>query len=270
MAGILFQKSPDPYATAQAQGSANREAAIATAQMNQYDQYGPNGTIKWSQQGWNQIPQTDKHGNPVLNSDGTPKTIKTPHYIRNETLASLLAQANNERQKYTLSANQLVTNLADQAKNTLGKPLDYSNKAIMDRANSMINPRLQKRFGTEKDALQTNLINRGIREGTQQWNDAMSSFNQGKNDAYSSESLNNRQQAISEIGMGNHELLNTIASLLGGSQIQGPQQAQTPQVNVGAPDVMGAVYNSANMKNQNMAGLWNGVGKIAGGLFGVL
>lgn len=270
MAGILFPKTPDPYDTAKAQGGANREAAIATAQMNQYDQIGPNGAIKWNQIGWNSIPQTDKNGSPVLDKNGKPVMIQTPKYQRTETLDPLLDKANEQRQQYTLGANELANMLTGQAKATLGKPLDYSNKAIDARAKSMVNPRLNKRFSNEENDLKTNLINRGIREGSEQWNDALLSFNQGKTDAFSTEALGNRQQAISEIGLGNRDLLNTIASLLSSSPIQGPQQAQTPQVNVGAPDVMGAVYNSANMKNQQSAGLWNGIGKIAGGLFGIL
>lgn len=41
--------APDPVATAQAQAQANKDAAIASAQINMIDQVGPYGTVKYSQ-----------------------------------------------------------------------------------------------------------------------------------------------------------------------------------------------------------------------------
>src|SRR5690606_21821689 len=43
--------APDPVKTAQAQAAANKEAAIATGQMNMVNQYTPYGSLEYSQRG---------------------------------------------------------------------------------------------------------------------------------------------------------------------------------------------------------------------------
>src|SRR3972149_3276624 len=43
--------APDPAATAQAQGAANREAAIATARLNQINEVSPYGSLTYTPTG---------------------------------------------------------------------------------------------------------------------------------------------------------------------------------------------------------------------------
>lgn len=58
--------APDPVATANAQAAANKDAAIAQANLNRIDQYTPQGSITWQQMG--------------TNSDGTPRWQQTQQY----------------------------------------------------------------------------------------------------------------------------------------------------------------------------------------------
>ena len=42
--------APDPSETAAAQGAANKDTAIATAELNRYNQITPYGNLTWTQQ----------------------------------------------------------------------------------------------------------------------------------------------------------------------------------------------------------------------------
>ncbi len=58
--------APDPVATTQAQAAANKDAAITQANLNRIDQYTPQGSITYAQNG--------------VNADGTPKYAQTQTY----------------------------------------------------------------------------------------------------------------------------------------------------------------------------------------------
>jgi hypothetical protein len=134
----------------------------------------------------------------------------------------------------------------------------------------MINPRLMQRFGQDETKLKESLLNRGMREGSQGFNDAMLSFNQGKNDAFSQEALSNRQQALQEIPLARNQVLNEINALNGSQQITGPSFVSTPRANVQPADYQGAANASIaamngmqQQKNANMGAI---AGLIGGGI----
>lgn len=55
--------APDPTQTALAQGAANKEAAVAQAELNRYNQVTPLGTLNWTQN--EPAPVFDANGNPT-------------------------------------------------------------------------------------------------------------------------------------------------------------------------------------------------------------
>jgi hypothetical protein len=61
---------PDPYATARAQTSSNVSTAVANTVLGNADETGPLGSVRYQQKGSYRL------GEPVLNSDGSPRTSR--------------------------------------------------------------------------------------------------------------------------------------------------------------------------------------------------
>lgn len=97
--------APDPVATAQAQATANKDAAITQANLNRIDQVTPQGSLTYTQNG--------------TNADGTPK------YTQTQTFSA------DEQKKYDLNnqvaiaLNGLGVDNIDRVKQAQSTPFSY-------------------------------------------------------------------------------------------------------------------------------------------------
>lgn len=253
--GVFKAPKFDAQGAATAQAQANKDAAISTQLVNMVDQEGPDGSLKYSQTGEN------SYTDPT-----TGKTTVLPHFTATQTLDPLGQQAKTLEKQADVGTNQLANTLLGNASGALGTPADYSEDAIRAKTDAMVNPRLQKRFADDESALRTQLVNRGIREGSQAFNDAMLSFNQGKTDAYSSDALNSRQQAIQELGLGRDRAINEIGALLGTGQIAAPNFVSTPRANIDAAPIAALMQQQAQMKTSANNAAMGGIFGLGSGL----
>lgn len=268
--------APNPVATAQAQTSSNRETAITQAGLNAVNQQTPYGNLEYSQIGsW---------------SDGTPR------YQATQTLSGQGQQLLNT----SMGTQQNLANLAQEQSGRLSGLLnqnldfsrlpqggqwqntDYSSdrQRVEDAMFSRLNPQLDR----QRQQLETDLTNRGVRLGSTAYSQAMNDFNQGLNDQRTSILLQGgqeqsrlqglalnqfgaqntqRQNALSEALTQRQVPLNEILALSGQSQLQQPQFTNTPQTSVAGTDVAGITQNAFN---QQMAG-YNAGQQTLGGLF---
>jgi hypothetical protein len=238
----------DPVATANAQTASNKETAISQAGLNAMDQFGPQGSIRYAQNGtW---------------PDGTPRLTQT----------TSLDPAQQGIFDTGLKTQQNLANTAQtQSKRLdtlLSTPFSLDNDAVEGRINELASKRLDPQLAQRREAEIARLANQGIKGGTA-YDRAMTLVNQGENDARTSLLLNGRNQAVQEALLSRNQPLNEIAALSSGSQIAMPQFAGTPQTGVGGTDVAGITANANNAAqssyNQQM-GQWN---STAGGLFGL-
>lgn len=238
----------DPVATANAQTASNRETAITQANLNAMNQYGPQGSVTYAQNGtW---------------ADGTPKLSQT-------------TSLSPEQQGIFDTGLKTQQNLANTAQtqsgrlnDLLGQEFSLDNDAVEGRINELASKRLDPMLAQRREAETARLANMGIKGGTA-YDRAMTLVNQGENDARNSLLLNGRNQAVSEALLARNQPLNEIAALASGSQIAMPSFAGTPQTGVAGTDVAGITANANNAAqnsyNQQM-GQWN---STAGGLFGL-
>lgn len=224
--------APDPVQTARAQSAGNVAAATTTNYMNMFDQDTPDGSLRWEKVGGDWLP------------DGFGSAVWQDRWKATQTLSPTQMQSREAEQRVDRDTNLLAEQLLGQARTQLATPVDYSEDAIAQRTQRMVNPRLEERFSRDRAALETALINRGVRQGSQAYTDAITDFEKGRTDAFTQEGLANRQQAIQELGMSNREIINTMGALLGTGQIGAPQFTQTPRSNVAAPDYAGMVYKN--------------------------
>ncbi len=280
--------APDPYATAAAQGTMNRETAVAQAGLNSTNQYTPYGSLEYQQIGaW---------------GDGTPRFSAT------QTLApSEQRQLDLSNQAQELYGQAGVAQLG-RLQGTLSTPFspnlsggvsDYSQMFSRygdpnigrDQVESALMARMQPQIDRDRSALETRLANQGIGYGSEAYSGAMDDFSRGVNDArlgavaqagqeqsrlaglaQQDAGFQNdyRQQSLQEQLALRNQPLNELSALLSGSQVQMPQFQNTPQTSVQGADLSGNVYSgyqgqvgAANAKNAQAGATAGGAASLA-------
>jgi hypothetical protein len=248
-------KAPDPYATAAAQGAMNKETAIAQQQLNMVDQYGPDGSSTIYQQTGEKTPEGINR-------------FKVTQSLNPTQLAALIAQ-----QDADLKTNNLANNQLDQLQTHLSNPFNLDETDIQARTAAMINPRIQAQIDRNRKAKQEELVNRGVREGSQAYADSMRMIGEQENDAMTQANLASRSQVINEKQLAYDKPINTVAALLGTGQITPQQLVQTPQASIASPDLMGQInanYKARAGQQQAMMGGIFGLGSALVGAGGNL
>ena len=194
------------------------QAAAATQQSSMYNQNNPYGSLNYQQTG------TDQYGNPT--------------WTQNQTAAPGLQNAITNTQN-TVSNQQYSPFQAQGLPSTGINPGQTYSDAIMQR----LAP--QQAQATELNT--SSLANQGIVPGTQAYDNAMRTFQQGQNDQLTSaqiQGMNTGLQAQSLQGT----QAGQIKSLATPNLINAPQQAA-----VAGPDYTGALatQTNANIAAQN-------------------
>jgi hypothetical protein len=269
--------APDPAATAQAQAAANKEAAIASSQLNMVNQYTPYGNLEYSERG--KSPQG------------------TPQYSVTQTLSpaeqQLLELSNQAATKYGQTANTQL----DAVSGRLAQPLDYASLGTAPQANEQtrqnaqdaIIARSQPQMDRDRMALETRLANQGIGLGSDAYSAAMNDYNRAVNDFRLGADVQSgsemermfglestaRNQAINEMLQQRSVPLNELAAMLTGAQVQSPNFVNPPQTQVAPADFTGPTalgyqgalnaYNTNQQSNNAQQGATMGmIGSLAG------
>lgn len=249
---VSTPKAPSPQATAAAQSGLNTDTAITQQLTNMVNQTNPWGSVNYSQNGTTGF----------VDSTGKYRTI--PLFTQTTTYTP-------EQQAIFDASTQAQTNLANIAseqsanlQDYLNNPFEFTNDDASNWAYDLASQRIIPQQQQKQQALEAQLINRGLRPGTAQWNSELERLGRTNSDQLNQLALNGRQQAFNEALTTRNQPLNEIASLLSGSQIANPgtQSSATPQAQVAGVDYTGLVnqqYQSQLASSQ--AGL--------GGLFGL-
>ncbi len=279
---------PDYVGAAQAQGAANKDAAIATASLSN-----PNITSPYGSQSVTYTP-TGPNGEQQSNISQT----LTP-----EAQATLEAQQRVQHGLADLGQQGL-----GQAGKILGTPFNYNGPGIQtsldtsgvakmpvnagQTGQAAILARLQPQIQQNRAATAQQLANQGIPVGSEAWNNQMRQQGQNENDLYSQAALQgigldtqaNQQgynQALQSGQFGNQAIgqslaqqlglynqpLNQITALMSGSQIQTPQFQNYQGSNIQAAPIANATAQLGNYQQglygQQMAGYNSTLGGLA-------
>lgn len=241
-------QAPDPVVTAQAQTASNKETATTQAQMNAMNQYGPQGSLTYTQDKW---------------PDGTPRFTQTT------------ALSPDQQQIYNTGV-KTQQNLANTAQtqsgrldSLLSKPFSLDNEATEARLMELGSKRLDPQLAQRREQEIARLSNQGIKLGSTAYDRGMNLVDQGENDARNQLMLTGRNQAVQEALLERSQPINEIIGLASGSQVSMPQFGATPQTGVGGTDVGGitqGVYNGQLTQYGQDMSQWN---STVGGLFGL-
>lgn len=245
-------KPPDPVATAEAQSGMNRDTAVSSQLVNMVDQANPWGNVSYSQNGTTSY------------RDSTGKLVTLPQFTQTTTLSP-------EQQAIFDKSQAAQTNLAgiadaqsSRVADTLSDPFKFDNQDAADWAYDLGASRIRPQQQQNEEALRSQLINSGLRPGTQAWDSEMQRMTNANTDQDNQLALNGRGQAFSESLATRNQPLNELTALLSGSQVSNPAQmsSPTPQTQVGGVDYSGLVEDNYGQKvAQNNA--------MLGGLFGL-
>jgi hypothetical protein len=208
-----YAGTTSPYfGAAQAQTLGNLAGAQQAAQANRVNQVTPYGNLNYTQ-------TTDANGNPTWTAT---QSLSQP--LQDLTTSSLQGlQASQANPMYGINPGQTFSD------------------AIMQR--------LQPQLAQQSESNTAALANQGIVPGTQAYNNAMRTFQQGQNDLQTSAIINGMQTGLQAQQLQGNQAAQ-IKSLATPSYINAPQQAA-----VAGPDYMGALQTqtNANIAAQNAA-----------------
>ncbi|MEH2700538.1 tail fiber domain-containing protein [Rhizobium leguminosarum bv. viciae] len=241
-------KAPDPAKTAAAQTESNKATAVTQYGLNATNQVTPYGNLSYSQNGaW---------------SDGTPRFTAT------QTLSPEQQQLYQQQTQLGSKLNDLAIGQTDRLSGVLSSPVDLSNEATESRLMELGRSRLDPIIDQRKKSTEAELLNKGVRPGTEAYRRATEAVDQQTNDAYNQLLLSGRGQSVQEALAERNQPINEISALMGGGQVQSPSFVNTPTPGVNGTDVAGITNNAYNQNMQayqsKMSGLL-GLGTALGG-----
>lgn len=245
--------APDPQVTAAAQTQSNLATAQQQSVLNNANQYTPYGSLTYSQPG----------------GAGTQWNVQQTLSPAEQNLLNLSQQAQ------TTYGNMGNAELS-QAAQTLSTPINTDYSQVRNQYIQSQMGLLQPQLAQQQQALQSQLQNQGVAQGSDAWNNAMRSFTMSQNQAYA-DVLANAQQGVGAAIQQQESLrdqpLNEVSALLTGQQVNPGAQLTSAQTQVQPTDVLGAYQQSLNQQDfnyqQQMANYSSGLGGAAG-LLGTL
>lgn len=271
---------PNPQAVSNAQTQSNTATAVAQQGLNSTNQNTPYGSLKFNQIGtW---------------PDGTPR------FEANTTLSpemqSLFNTGIGTQQQIGNTAQGLSGGLGGQLNQQVNAPTLNANptgdfNAVRQQTLDTLNSELNQQSDRDLGSLRQRLANQGVNEGSEAYGNAMGDFNkqlsanrtnailasntaqgQAQNLAQGAAGFSNnaQQQGYQNTLTGRSQSINELLSLLGGSQINQPSFAQTPQTGVAGTDVTGNTWNAFNAQQNQSNQFFNGLGALGGTAAGFL
>ncbi len=175
-----------------------------------------------------------------------------------------------------LGLGQQTTNALGRVNESLAQPFDYGSVQDVNNASyAAQTARLDPQWAQNQQGIESQLVNQGLRPGTEAYDNAMRTFSQGKNDAYSQARLNaisTMPQTYQMASALRNQPLNELNALRTGSQVtnptftNAPQQGQTAGADYlgAANSKYGAQMNAYNANQASDAAFNQGLMSLAG------
>lgn len=251
-------KPPDPAETAAAQTGTNVSTAVANAYLNNVNQITPDGSLSF-----------DATGEYDFEDPASGATYKIPTFTATQTLSPQQQAIKTQTDAAELNLAGLSNSQSARLDSLLSQPVNLNNEATEARLFELGRKRLDPALERDREGLRTQLVNQGVRMGTEAYDREMSRFDEGRNDAYNQLLLGGRGQAVQETLAERNQPINEITALLSGSQVSQPNFVGTSQQQIPTTDYAGLV-NSNYGQQMNQWGQQNqNRNQIIGGLFGL-
>lgn len=242
-------KTPDPYELSKAQHQQNLETAQATAKLGMSSQDTAYGSVRY------------------VADPSSPSGYRVIQDLSPEQRA-LLEQGQKLQGQY----GQLASDQVGRVSEMMATPFDMSaarGREISDIQRTLMDPQ----WSAQADDIETTLLNRGIRPGSEAYNNMMRQFGQQRSDAYNKMYLDAYNTANNAALIERNMPLTDLQGLGGSGTAQGVHGMDfmsTPQPTVANTDLSGNVWNAYNAKanqyNQQMQGIYSLAGSAMGAM----
>lgn len=291
--------APDPpnyQAAAQETAQGNLEATRAAANANRVNQYTPYGNLKYTQTPtykpiFNQeayqeaYKYASKKGLPLPTPDQFTQQALDPDagWSSTITLSPTGQKLLDQYNETSLGLGSLQSEALNRVRQSQAQPFDYSSVGdVQKAAEKSITDRLNPMWAERESIQRSTLANQGLQPGTEAYNNAMRSFDVGRNDAYSQAikaGIDTMPQTYQLAAALRSQPLNELNAIRTGSQVSSPTFQNTPQqATTAGADKLGAAnsqyggaldaYNT-QVGNQNSfnTGLMGSAATIAAAYF---
>jgi hypothetical protein len=252
--------APNYTAAAQATAAGNLDAARAATAANRVNQVTPYGNLDYS------VTGQDPYGNPT--------------WTATTNLSPVGQQLLNTQNQTSLGLGSAINAQLGQVQDVMGRGFNPNTAPITtdpnyasgmqgwDKANQILQARLAPQLEQQSNAQAARLANQGIVQGTKAYENAMRTFNQGRNDLITNSQLagqqigrdlfnqgiaggnfaNTAQQQQFNQALTRYNLpLNTLSALRTGAQVQNPTFVNSAQqATTSGPDMLGAAQMGYN------------------------
>lgn len=280
--------TPDYTGAAQAQGTANLEAARASAKLSNPNLNTPYGTQNVRYGTAEPIFDQARY-DADLSSGQTTADQRYRYYNHGDSDIPTVTQSLSPQEQRIFDLNQQArTGLGEVSnqglgavRDVLGSKFDASGLPAQQinagqTAQDAIMSRLQPQIAQDREANAAMLANQGIPMGSEAWDNSMRAQGQQENDLYQQAALQGmgigqqaRQQALSEQLTQRELPLNEVTALMSGSQVQLPGSTPYQGVNTQAGNLMGAAQAQGAGANQQYGQQVAGYNANMGGLYGL-
>lgn len=194
------------------------------------------------------------------------KGIYVPQYTATQTLSPSQQAIFDQTQGASLNLAKIANEQSGRIGELLNDPFAFNNQDAEKWAYDLAQTRIAPQQEQARKALDTQLLNRGIRPGSDAYDQEMQRLTNANTDQNNQLALTGRGQAFAEQLAIRNQPLNEIIGLMSGTQVQSPNAsfAQTPQSQVAGVDYTGLV----NQKYQGELAQYNAKTGALGGLFG--
>ena len=239
--------APDYTGAAQATSQGSVQAAIANNLLNMRNTYTPLGSQTFNQTGSYHVP-----------SIGNQPEFDLPMYSQKVNMTPQGQNLYNQQMGLSTGLMGLGQSSLDQTKSSLGQPQDMSSvQDIADQSYGMQTARLDPQWQQNESMQKTALANQGLVPGGEAYDNAMRTFDQGKNDAYNQarlSSISTMPQTYQLSTAQRMQPLTELNAIRTGAQPQMPQfQPVAAAGGIQGPNMLGAAQGQAGY-NQ---GLYN-------------
>ena len=205
--------APDYTGAANATAQGNLEATRAATEANRINQYTPYGSLEYS-----------RDPNAATPDSGWSQTVN---------LSPVGQQLLDYQNNASIGLGEQTQQALGRVDQSLSQPFDYSSVGdVQNAAQNAVTSRLDPMWNTREQQMNTQLVNQGLRPGTEAYSNASRDFNVGRNDAYQQAILagiNTMPQTYQLAQALRSQPLNELNALRTGSQVQNPTFNQAPQ-----------------------------------------
>lgn len=249
-------KPPDPVATAAAQTGTNVSTAVANQIGSMVGQRTPDGSLSYNQT-----------GNFDWRDPASGQWYSIPRFEAVTTLDPISAQTDTINKQAEQNLATLGRDQSARLQGLLSSPVSLDNETTEARLMELGRKRLDPMLAQRRDSINTQLVNQGLRSGTEAYDREMTRLMEGENDAYNSLLLQGRGQAVQERLTERNQPINEITALLSGSQVSQPNFVNTPGMNMPTTDYAGIVGQNYAQQMANFNQQQQSRGQMMGGLF---